>query len=316
MKYIKTSAKNAEKVKRNLVRQNLLDKRRKVKYSKSYVYFPIVISNSTNKKVGIPSQSYDILGNIAIIDMDGGKTREKKFARELLERHTNVTTILAKAGAVKGKYRTRAFRYVAGKKTFVANYRENNCVFTFDVRKTFFSNRLSFERARISKLVKEKENVVVFFSGVGPFVIEIAKAHKSATVVGIEYNKYASRMANENIKLNKASNAIAENGDVKKLSGKYKNFADRIIMPAPAQSMDFLDEAFLVAKKRAFVHFYTFGPNGSAFKDAISMIKKHSINKKYKTNIKFKRIVRSYSPQEVEVVIDYKIMKHSISRSN
>ena len=173
----------------------------------------------------------------------------------------------------------------------------------------FFSNRLSFERARISGLVKDNEKVMVFFSGVGPFAIEIAKAHRKANVVGIELNKYASKVAIENIKHNKVSNVKLENGDVKKLSKKYKSFADRIIMPLPQMSLTFLDEVLLVAKKGATVHLYAFGSNEGAFDDTINAIKAHAKERKYKIKIAFKRAVRPYSPKEIEVAIDYRISK-------
>ncbi len=268
--------------------------------SKSYVSNTEHISNSRNKKLSL-GQRYDILGNIIITDTDS-----KAVARKLLSLHKNATTVIAKAGAISGKYRTRKFKYVLGKKTFVATYKENGCIFKFDVRKTFFSSRLSYERARVRDLVKEKENVVVFFSGVGPFAIEIAK--KRANVVGIELNKYASKMAKENTRFNKV-NVTCETGDVRKIAEKYKNFADRIVMPLPRLSMEFLDDAFAVSKKTAIIHLYAFGNKDTAFKDLTKKLKDHAKKKKYKIKIIFKRQVRTYSAFEIEVVIDYKISK-------
>jgi tRNA (guanine37-N1)-methyltransferase len=308
MDYIRAKTKNAENVKRKIIRRGILDRSAPVKHSKSYVYFPVVIGRSRNKKVGV-RRGYDILGNIAVIDFDGTREQERGFARQLLERHASVKTVLAKAGAVRGRYRTREFRHVLGKRNFVAEYRENGCAFRFDVRKTFFSNRLSFERARINGLVKKGENVMVFFSGVGPFAIEIAKAHRDATVVGIELNRYASRMANENAGLNRVANVKLESGDVRKLSKDYRNFADRIVVPMPKQSLDFLDEILAVAKRNARVHLYAFGMNESAYSETAKALKAHAEQNGYRIRVDSKRVVRPYSPKEVEIAMDYTIRK-------
>ncbi len=276
--------------------------------SKSYVSKSLDISNSTNKKLGV-RRSYDILGSIAIIDFNGTRKEELRFAREILARHKMVKTILAKAGAVKGKYRTRSFRHVLGERNFIADYKENNCRFRFDVRKTFFSNRLSFERSRISSLVKDGEKVIVMFAGIGPYAIQIAKAHKKAEVVAIELNSYACRAMKENMVLNKVQNIIVEHGDVKKVAKKYKGFADRIIAPMPSKSLDFLDEILLASKKKGIVHLYAFGPTSSAFGDVAKALMAHSKANRYTARVLFKRVARNYSPKEIEVVLDYRIVK-------
>ncbi len=299
----------AEKTRAKVLDLSNVNRTRPAGYSKSYVYKPLAISKSTNKKLRMPRRGYDILGNIAIIDIADGKKKEMEFAKSVLAKHKSVKTILAKAGAVSGTYRTRKYRYVLGERTFITTYRENNCVFRFDVRKTFFSNRLSYERARIAGLVKENENVMVFFSGIGPFVIEIAKVHKKANVVGIELNGYACKAAAYCAKMNKVANVKFETGDVKKLAEKYEGFADRIIMPLPQDAAKFLDQALLVAKKKATVHLYAFGPSTSAFNDIAAKVDEHAARRKYNVAFKSRRVVRPYSAKDVEIVLDYLITK-------
>lgn len=252
------------------------------------------------------AKGYDILGNIAIIDVEKG---ERATAKKIMAEHSMVTTVIAKAGAVSGKYRIRKFRYVAGEKTYVATYKENNCIFKFDVRKSFFSNRLSFERARILDLVKEKETVLVMFAGVGPFAIEIAKSHPKAKVVAIELNKEAYKSMVDNMTANKIKNMTAVLGDVSTASNRYKNSSNRIIMPLPMKSMEFLDQVLLVAKKDAIVHIYTFGSKESAFAEARQKISEHAKQKGYKVSFLFERVARDYSFNQIEVAVDYKIRK-------
>jgi len=343
MEYISTPSKGAEKVRTLMLRMNLFDRSRAVIHSRSYVYFPTLnIKDAkhikligraggkiTTRKVpeaprkGYEQQvkeelgdnyaklakGYDLLGDIAIIDFDGNAEDARKVANTLMQHNKSIKTVLAKAGAVSGKFRTRKLKYVSGKRNFIALHKENNCTFKFDVRKVYFSNRLSFERSRILKLTKDGENVMVMFAGVGPFAIEIAKLRKKSNVVGIEANRFGYSAMKENIKINKTPNVTAVLGDVKKVSGKYKGFADRIIMPLPWSSLKYLDLAHAVAKKKSMVHLYAFTDSEKAAKKVFDSIKAHAKANSYKVALISSRIVRPYSKRQLEVVIDYRMAK-------
>ena len=335
MKCLIVKKENAEKAKKYLIKHELMAKEYKVFGRKSFIYFPILKANGELKKLGTigdapfekstakidykkefnrligkekggASHGYDLLGNIAIIDAE--PKLAKKIAELITHINKNVKTVLRKAGAVEGVYRKRAYRYVLGKKNFVAHYKENGCIFEFDVRKVFFSPRLAYERQRIASQVKEGENVVVMFAGVGPFAIEIAKKVPSSKVVAIELNRHGYKYMLKNIKLNKASNVIPILGDVSKVSKKFKGFADRIVMPLPKEANNFLDSVLAVAKKKAIVHYYRFTSRDSKF----SRVEKE-INDFFKGKARVKivneRLVRPYSSKEVEVVIDFTIEK-------
>ena len=113
----------------------------------------------------------------------------------------------------------------------------------------------------------------------GPFAIELAKRFKGSMVTAIEENPASVRYMKENIALNKLKNVVPVKGDVKKVAKRYKETADRIIMPLPWSSLDFLDQAALVAKRRATVHIYIFGKiNGleaSSWKKILAHAKKN-----------------------------------------
>ena len=90
------------------------------------------------------------------------------------------------------------------------------------------------ERARIAALVKQGENVLVPFAGVGPFAIVIAKRVPSAEVIGIELNPDAAEYFRRNILRNGCLNVSVLQGDVAKLlPDKCEEWADRIAMPLP-----------------------------------------------------------------------------------
>lgn len=254
------------------------------------------------------SKGYDLLGNIAVIDFKGSAGSRRVVATALMRHNKSISTVLAKAGAVSGKYRIRKLTYVSGKRNYIAVHKENNCTFKFDVRKVYFSNRLSFERSRILNMVKKNERIMVMFAGVGPFAVEIAKAVKSAKVVAIELNKSAYASMLDNISINKTPNVEAVLGDVKKACRKYGSFADRIIMPLPMSSTDYLDEALHVAKKRAIVHLYSIVDIGG-LEELKHTIKRHSLANDYKVRFIASRVVRPYSSRQEEIVLDYMISK-------
>jgi len=336
LKCLIVEKRNAEKAKKYLLKHNMLNKGYKVFGKESFIYFPI-LSGSSEKELkrfgtlgyasfeeskaridykkelekilskanGEMTKGYDLLGNIAIVDAEPKVA--KQIGKLILSLNKNVETVLRKASAVKGKYRTRSYAYVAGKRNYIAHYKENGCIFEFDVRRVFFSPRLAYERQRIASQVKDGERVIVMFAGVGPFAIEIAKKVPSAKVIAIELNKYAYKYMLRNIQLNKVESVEPVLGDVKRVAREYRNFADRIVMPLPKESHSFLDAAYEVAKQKAIVHYYTFVPRDS--NNARSLLL--SFFKKMNANIKIlnERVVRPYSAKEVEVVIDFMLSK-------
>ncbi len=248
------------------------------------------------------TKSFDILGDIAVIDAE--PRYAKRFADALMQTNPRINTVLRKGGAVSGEYRTRKYYYVRGRRNFDALYKENNCTFNFDVRKVFFSPRLSFERERVASASKNGENVMVMFSGVGPFAVEIAKRHKNSEVVGIELNRRAHDYAVKNALLNKVSNFRPVNGDARRLAGIYASFADRIVMPLPMSSYSFLGAALKMARKRCVIHFYAFGGVDDPFTAQTKKVKAFLQRNGWKMRILAKRVVRTYSAREVEIVLD------------
>lgn len=266
-------------------------------------YREMLLKEAGSKAYKSMTKSYDLLGNIAIVD--GSASEARTLAKAVMAVNKNVRTVVRKDSAVRGIYRTRRFAYVAGEKTFIATCRENGVSLRFDIRKSFFSTRLAYERGRISSLVRKGETVMVMFSGVGPFALVIGKAHPDSRVIGIELNKAAHKFMLENIKLNKLRNVKAELGDVKKVARKYRNSADRIIMPLPKDSYNFLGAALLASKRHCTFHYYAFDSADDPYRMHIERIRAFFEKRGRKVRIVGKRIVRPYSSREVEIVLDF-----------
>ncbi len=330
MEGIKANPQNAEKTRLYLKKHKLLAERYKVFRKDSFIYFPITCAPAAAdvkalRRIGAmavsaefePSGSdipkppdglrsgIDLLGNIAIIDADPPMAR--KAASVILSSNKGVTTVLRKGSAVKGVYRKRKYIYVAGKREYTARYNENGCSFTFDVRKTFFSPRLAYERKRVADASRNGENVVVMFAGIGPFAIEIAKKNPDSNVVAIELNRAAYGFMRKNASANRVGNVVPLNADVRKVKRKYGRFADRIVMPLPKDSYDFLDVAEAMAKDGCTIHYYAFGDKGSAYDVHSDKILEFFRKKGRNPRMSFWRVVRPYSPKIIEIVIDFTV---------
>ena len=161
----------------------------------------------TEEEIEVAKTAHDILGSIAIIEIaDSLIEKETIIAETLLDSNPKIKTVLKKAAQHSGVFRTQKMSWLAGEKTKVCEYKENNVRLKFDVEKTYFSSRLSTERKRIYEQVKPDEDVLVMFSGAAPYVCVISKNTKVKTIVGIEINPDAHNYAEQNVKLNKIKN--------------------------------------------------------------------------------------------------------------
>ena len=207
--------------------------------------------------------NYDIIGNIAVVKFSRKDTKKRKLeiAKKLLRMHRNVRTVLEKSGKFSGRLRTLKTKHILGEKTKEALYKENNCLFRFNVDTCYFSPRLASERKEIAEMVKKGEKVLVLFGGVAPFAVTIAKLSKAKSVVSVELGKECNKYALENIKRNKIGNVEIIPGDVRKILPKMKRNGerfDRIVMARPNLKDDFLDVSFLLVKKNGIIHYYGF----------------------------------------------------------
>ncbi len=209
--------------------------------------------------VGELRRGFEIIGDIMIIDLPDHLLYLKDDIVEWVKmKHRHIKTILRKTGETKGEYRIAEYEILYGSDTETVA-REHRCRFRVDVRKAYYSSKLSGERERIARKVREGERVLVMFAGVGPYAIVIARLSEPSEVIGIELNPEAVRYFQENIKLNKVEGVVkAIQGDVRqevpKLDGKF----DRVVMPAPYNADEFLHLALLKTKSRGYIHFYTF----------------------------------------------------------
>jgi len=268
-----------------------------------------VLSVKFSKKVVdlIPS-SFDVSGDILIFAdwPEELVSKERKIGEEIIKSMHNIKVVCKKIKKYSGKYRLPTLRIIAGDRRKETEHRENGIKLKLHAQNVYFSARSSNERIRINNLVKPKEEVLVMFSGCGPFVVNICKNSGVKEVYGVEINPIAHKYALENLKLNKVDNAKLFLGDVRRVLPKIKKKFDRIIMPLPKSAETFLDVALSKIKKKGIIHLYLFLNEDKINVKDIAKFLKGFISKKFKV----KNVVKcgQFGPGIFRVSVDILIL--------
>jgi len=253
--------------------------------------------------------NYDVVGNICVVKFDLGATKREKLrvAKEILSEKKSVRTILAKEIGFSGRLRTQKTKFILGEDTKEVLYRENGCVFRFNVDTCYFSPRLSTERKELAGKIKKGERVLVMFGGVAPYAIIIGRWSKAGEIVSVELGRECTKYAKENVKRNKLGNVKVVGGDVRRrvpaLSGKF----DRIVMARPNLKDSFLDIAFGKIAKGGVIHYHGFYPE-SEKKDMVEMIKDEARKVRKKIRILVvKKVAGAIGVRRVRFRVDLKV---------
>ena len=256
--------------------------------------------------------AFDQIGDIIIVRIpDSLISKKKVIGKVLLQQVKTAKSVFYQSSPVEGDFRTRNLELIVGERKTETEYKENGCRFIVDVEKAFFSPRLSTERERISNLVNEGDVIINMFGGIGMFSILAAKK-KSCTVYNIDINPVASKLCEENIKLNKLKGkVISLNGDTTKIiKEKLQDKADRVLMLLPERSDEFLDTAISSLKKHGIIHYYSH-IHAEKKQDAPKLSEEHFLNtNKMQGIILTSRVVRPIGPRFYQTAVDIEIEKN------
>ncbi len=264
----------------------------------------------TKKQLAIVPSSFDMVGDLAIFsDIPKElKNKERIIAESVLKLHKNIKVVLKKTKRYSGRYRTPKLQVIGGEKRKETELRENDVRLKLNPEKAYFSVRLATERKRITDQIKNNEEILVMFSGIGVYPIAIAKNKKPKIIYSIEINPEACKYQKENILINKINNIKLFKGDVKKIIPKLNKKFGRILMPLPRGAEIYLDTALKASKKNTIIHFYDF-LHEDEFNKAEEKIEKAC--KKLKKKCKILNIVKcgQFGPRIYRICVDFKITK-------
>ncbi len=341
---VKTEAKEAERVKQLLKRKSVLNEEYAPEKEGALVYFPVtrlvpglaheerklrksrprhqrlrdlLAPHLTREELERLTTSFDILGSIAIIEVDEELApKERLIGEAILKIHKNVKTVLKKLGGHEGVFRLQRYALVAGADTRETIVRENKVRLKINLERTYYSVRSATERKRIASLVKPGERVLVMFSGAAPYPCVLARLTSASEIVGVELNEAAHELGVENLKLNKLANVTLIRGDAREVVPELKGLGlvfDRIIMPLPHTGEDFLDEAFLVARKGAIIHLYDFEKEG-AFGLAVEKALAGAARNKVEIRVLGVTPCGQHSPRTFRVCVDFEVERREEGR--
>ncbi len=341
---IKVELKEANKAKEYLMKKGVLSKDFKALKEGEFLYFPVAekikskynivdkcLEQTDNKPTSLKEvlgsiltkkefekvkTAYDVIGDIAILEIDVDlRKKEKDIGEALLKLRKDIKTVVRKEGGHEGEFRVQKMTWLAGENKNEALHKENNVLLKMDIEQVYFSPRLSTERKRIAEQVnasRKKEDILVMFSGCAPYCCVIAKnaAQKVNSIIGIEINPLGHKYGIENLRINNIKKVRLINDDVKKavpLLFKEGLTFDRILMPLPKHAEDFLEDALAVSKKGTIIHLYNF-LHEKEFDMAEKMIKEACVKagKKYKM-LEFVKCGQQ-SPDVYRICADFKVM--------
>ncbi len=259
--------------------------------------------------------SYDVIGDIAVIRVtESFRKHSQTVAETIMKIHKNIKTVLAQTSPVRGDFRLRKLKFVAGEDKTTTTHKEYGCLFSIDLAKCYFSPRLLFERMRVAKHVRNGEVVVNMFAGVGCFSILIAKHSKAEKVYSIDVNPSAFQCMQKNVRLNRVyGRVIPVKGDAREIIEKRLCcVADRVLMPLPDKASEYLQYALSAVKNAGgWICYYDFEHAGKNM-DPVEKVKMKVAEKLESLGEAFTfplgRVVRTIGPNWYQVVLDIKLI--------
>jgi tRNA (guanine37-N1)-methyltransferase len=259
-------------------------------------------------------KTYDVVGDISIVRVPEAQSHlSKLIAEAVMDTHREVKSVWRQVNSVSGDYRLRGLEFLLGEKTTETRYKEHGCVYKTDLRKAYFSPRLSYERLRIAKLVQPKEVVFNMFAGVGCYSISIAKHSQALKVYSVDVNPSAFQYLRENIRLNRTEKMVVPiQGDAKTVTEhQLQNVADRVLMPLPEKAYEYLDSALLALKPTGgWIHYYGFeyaNKNEDPVEKTEMKVSEKMCRLCSEFQVEFGRIVRPIGPRWYQVVLDIQV---------
>jgi len=281
VKCIRVPKKDGESVRSRLVAADKLDLDAKIRAEDGFLLIPITVDSFEDfeiidrdlevqvhkildytKVVKVPGDlrqylpsSFDVVGDVAMIKVPDELTEYKKEIGEaLIEVNKNIRVVFHDYG-VKGDFRIRDLEKIAGTGTSETVHREFGVNLYTNPSRVYFNPRLSSERARISRLVKDGETIIDMFAGVAPFGTVIGKLANPKVIYSIDLNPAAEHFAKLNAQKNRIKCIVPMTGDSSKLIYGLPE-ADRVIMNLPQIADRFLGFAMDRMKHGATAHMY------------------------------------------------------------
>eukprot|EP00877_Chromochloris_zofingiensis_P003489 jgi/Chrzof1/13140/Cz07g21120.t1 len=154
----------------------------------------------------IPS-SFELVGHIAHLNLREEQLPYKTIIGQvIMDKNPHVKTVVNKVGSIDNEYRVFQMEVIAGDDNLETEVVQHKARFRLDFSKVYWNSRLETEHHRLVQLFQQHQVVVDVMAGIGPFAIPAAL--KGCKVFANDLNPASYKYLQQNIKLNKLSNAI------------------------------------------------------------------------------------------------------------
>lgn len=263
----------------------------------------ILREEEESKDLKIPS--YERIGDLVMIN-DLDEISRDDAVEAILEHNPGIDSILLKTSERSGEFRLGDYEKLYGEETETV-HREHGARIKIDPTESFFSEREGTERKRIFESAQPGEKVLVMFCGVAPFPVTIARNAEPEKVVGVEKNPEAVRYARENVKLNSVEDAVEIiEGDVAEVCPTLGRF-DRVLMPSPTNSLEFLDEAAGCVANGGVLVVYSVESKENLYKRVINEVRDSADLLDRDVEVIGKRVVADFSPAKRKVAVEFRV---------
>lgn len=309
IKYLRVQKEEAN-IKLHTLRQNgfLLDIY-EIRKDENYVYIPVasefeseglfIMRAEPREKKVMPTGhagSFDLVGHIALIHERRGLDTDS-IVSFILKSKPNIRTIYLDRG-IHGDMRLRDLQILHGDDNSVTGYRENNIIMKVDVKRVYFSPRLSTERMLLAKAVKDGETIYDMFCGIGPIALNIGRT-RNCKIFACDWNPDAIRLMIENLSSNKLLSTVFVNEDDSYALLEELNPMDRIIMNNPVSKYKDLDAVVAKLKLGGRLNVY-FVDNQEDIGNEMSKLLDYGLE------LETKRVVHGYSSSRSLYSLQYR----------
>ena len=329
---LKIKKKDAEKIRKKLVKEKLLSSQWNIEYDGKFVYFPLEryiegavefefekrrrkkspyerilekLRESGVENGGIPDY-WERIGDVVLLPPFTCGEKIQKLVGEAFAEVLSAKTVAINHG-IQGEFRKPKIEIIYGWDTETVHI-ENGIKYKLDVGKVMFSSGNVDERIRMGKINAKDETVVDMFAGIGYFTLPIALYGHPKKVYACEKNPTAYYYLLENIRINGANNVVPLFGDNRKVSPL--GIADRVIM-GYIRTEKFLEWGVRILRSEGgIIHYHdTFKKEEM---DYLPEKNVEDVSARYGFSVRIlnKRIVKSYAPRIYHVALDVKLEKY------
>ncbi|MFQ6012733.1 MAG: class I SAM-dependent methyltransferase family protein [Thermoplasmata archaeon] len=248
-------------------------------------------------------RSFDVLGHVVILRLaEELRPFEAAIGAGFLQVHRGAQTVAVDQG-VRGPFRRRTLRVIAGKAGTRTLHREYGLSLALDPAEVHFSPRMASERRRVAGLIRDGEVVVDAFSGVGPFALHAARAG-AGRVYAVDANPRAVAFLRENIRRNRAEAVLPLEGPIEEVLPQLEP-ADRFILDYPWDPLPYVPLAAHALKDTGVLHYYEI-LDRTEREERIEALR-DGVPADRSLRVEGIREVRGYSPTQVHFAFDLRI---------